>query len=124
VPYRCGKAPNQDAGAGKMIEQINALRAFEQAEQIGATEQPHSRVVEDAVEPPAIGGETRPGRGDPCGIAQRQCRDFASRTRHRPVAEQPAPGRRVRLADDHETDAQAGETEKLSKRAQHHDANG
>src|SRR6266852_9122917 len=117
VPWRRGKAPDQNPGTGEMVEQVYAIAGFEQAEQIGAAKQFQARAAEDAVEQPSIRRQPRPGRCDPCRVAQRPRRDLAGRAGHRPVAEQPVPARRVRLSDDNKTHTQSRETEKLAERA-------
>src|ERR1700730_6692698 len=64
---RCrGKAPDQDAGMGEMVEQVDAIGAFEQTEQIGAAQQFQAGPPEHAVEPPLIARKPRPGRRNPC----------------------------------------------------------
>src|SRR5260370_5518235 len=122
VPWCRGKAPDQDSGTGEMVEQVDSIRAFEQAERLGAAKQFQARAADYAVEPLSICRKPRPRRRDPCDVAQCQRRDLTSRAGHWPVAEQPAPGRRGGFADDNEADAQSRKTEKLAERAQHHDA--
>src|SRR5258708_24315049 len=121
VPWRRGKAADQNPGAGEMVQQVYAVTGFEQAEQIGAAKQFQTRAAEDAVEQPSIRRKARPRGGDPCRVAQRPRRDLASRSGHRPVAEQPVPGRCIRLSDDNETHAQSRKTEELAERAPHQD---
>ena len=79
VPWYRGKAPDQNPGAGEMVEQVYAVTGFEQAEQISAAKQFQARAAEDAVEPPSIRRKARPRRRDPCRVAQCQRRDLASR---------------------------------------------
>src|ERR1700730_17350603 len=95
APWRRGKASDQDPGAGEMVEQVDSIGAFEQTEQIGATQQFQASAADYAVEPLSVCRKASPRRRDPCRVAQRQRRNFASWARHRPVAQQPAPGRRI-----------------------------
>src|SRR6202048_2413746 len=48
APWRRGKAPDQDSGTGEMFEQVDSIGAFEQTEQICATQQFQARAAEGA----------------------------------------------------------------------------
>ena len=87
VPWRRGKAADQNPGTGEMVEQVHAITSFEQTEQIGAAKQFQARAAEDAVEQPSIRGKARPRRRDPCRVAQRPRRDLASRPDTEPVVD-------------------------------------
>src|ERR1700687_2764297 len=54
APRRRGKAPDQDAGTGEMVEQVDAIGALEQTEQIGAAKQFQAGAAEHAAQPPSI----------------------------------------------------------------------
>src|SRR5260370_5457069 len=56
-PWRRGKASDQDPGTGEIVEQIDSIGAFEQTEQIGATQPFQARAADYVVEPPPLCGK-------------------------------------------------------------------
>src|ERR1700730_12268572 len=80
MPWRRGKAADQNPGTGEMVEQVYAITSFEQPEQIGAAKQFQARAPEEPVAQPSTHRKAPPRRRDPCRVAQRPRRDLASRS--------------------------------------------
>ncbi len=120
--WRRGKATDQNAGAGEMMEQVGSIRRFEQSKQVCGAERFETGALKDAVEPLAVCCKPRSRRRNPIRVTQRQRGDGAGGARHRPVAEQLSPGFCIRFGGHNKANPQARQAEKLAKRAQHHNA--